>query len=180
MRNPIILMAGSLEPCLFKMSLTLIASISKNNVIGVNGKLPWHIPEDLRRFRELTMGHPVIMGRKTYDSIPEKFRPLPGRKNIVLSDSFKESRSDIYLAKNMGEALGFTNGEDAYIMGGRKIYELFLPVADKMEITRVHRRFEGDAFFPEINWNEWDQFKEEKRISEIESTPYSFLTYSRR
>jgi len=179
MRNHIILIVGSLGPCQFKMSLTLIASVSDNNVIGLNGKLPWNIPEDLKRFRELTIGHPVIMGRKTYDSIPEKFRPLPKRKNIVLSRSFEENEK-IYLARNMREARELVGEEDAYIIGGESIYRLFLPFADKMEITRVHKSFEGDCFFPKMNWGRWNLDKEEKNASKNKGILYSFMTYSKR
>jgi|ETNmetMinimDraft_26_1059896.scaffolds.fasta_scaffold13001_2 dihydrofolate reductase len=161
---------------LFKMNLALIAAISDNNVIGVNGKIPWHIPEDLKRFKELTLNHPVIMGRKTYESLPKKFCPLPQRKNIVLSSSLK-NQGGIYIARNVEEALRLTEGFDPYIIGGKKVYETFLPHANKLEITRVHRDFEGDTFFPEINWDELSFFESETKVSEHEVISYSFITY---
>jgi dihydrofolate reductase len=135
-------------------NITIIAALSKNNVIGFNEKIPWKIKDDMIHFKDLTMGHPVIMGRKTYKSLPESFRPLPGRKNIVMSKSL-ESIEGIYLAKNIGEALKITENQEAYIIGGSQIYESFLPFANKMELTRIHRNYEGDVYFPEINWKEW-------------------------
>ena len=167
------------ELWLFKMGLTLIAAISSNNVIGNNGKVPWHLPEDLKRFRKLTLGHPVIMGRKTYESLPENVRPLPGRKNIVLSESL-DAQKRIHVAQTPNEALGFTNSKDTYIIGGRRVYELFLPYAETLEITRVHREFPGDVFFPEIHWGEWNLSNESHRIFAPQNLHYSFLTYVRK
>ena len=161
------------------LDLRIIAAVSDNNVIGVKGKIPWHIPEDLRRFKELTLDHPVIMGRRTYESIPERFRPLPKRKNIVLSSSLSDQEG-IYIARTIDEALELIEDRDSYVIGGRRVYELFLPYVDRLEITRVHRSFEGETFFPEVNWDEWETSNEERDlVSENERIPYSFLTYSR-
>ena len=154
------------------MDLTIIAAISENNVIGNKGKIPWRIEEDMKRFKYLTIGHPVIMGRKTYESIPRKFRPLPERKNIVLSRDY-QSDEKIYVARDINEALKLTDRKDSFVIGGEIIYELFLPFANKMELTRVHDNFEGDVFFPEVNWKEWKLMNEEKHLQ------YSFLSYSR-
>ncbi|MBT4377050.1 dihydrofolate reductase [archaeon] len=160
------------------MNLTLIAAFSKNNVIGIESRIPWKISDDIKHFKELTIGHPVIMGRKTYESIPEKFRPLPGRKNIVLSreNSFNEN---IYLAKNMEEALQFTNGNLTYVMGGGEIYNLFLPLSNKMELTKVDKNFEGDSFFPKIDWNDWNLVNSIEKQTK-KGLKYSFLTYERK
>ena len=117
---------------MFKMSITLIAAVSDNNVIGINGKIPWDIPEYMRRFEDLTLGHPVIMGRKTYESLPKKSRPLPQRKNIVLSNSLC-SRDRIYIARNIDEALSLTEGRRSYVIGGDRVYEMFLPIAERLE-----------------------------------------------
>ena len=173
-----ILILLSEGPWLFKMKLTLITAISENKVIGFKNKVPWHIPEDMKRFRELTIDHPVIMGRKTYDSLPDKFRPLPDRKNIVLSTSL-EPQEKIYIARNMEEALKLTKGRDSSVIGGERVYQLFLPLIDQLEITRVYRDFEGDAFFPEINWDEWELSKREEGVSK-KQIHYSFLTYLRK
>lgn len=167
------------ELWLFKMDLILIVAISENNIIGNENKIPWHIPEDLKRFKELTLNHPVIMGRKTYESIPKKFRPLPKRKNIVLSNTL-DPQKGIYIAKTIEEALELTKNGDSYVIGGEKVYRSFLPTANKLEITKVHRFFKGDTFFPELDWSEWNLFSEEKGISQNEEIQYSFLTYTRR
>lgn len=158
------------------MNLTLIVAISENNVIGNNSKIPWRIPEDLARFKELTINNPVIMGRKTYDSLPEKNKPLPKRKNIIFSKSL-ENQENIFVAKTIGEALELTEGKNSYIIGGKEIYELFLPYVNKMEITRVHRNYEGNVFFPEINWDKWNLINQEDKVSKDIS--YSFLSYVR-
>ena len=158
------------------MNLTIIVAISENNIIGIKNKIPWHIKEDMLRFKELTLNHPVIMGRKTYESFPPKFRPLPERKNIVLSKTLNPKKG-IYIARNIERALELTGGKDSYIIGGEKIYELFLPITDKIELTRIYNSYEGDIFFPKISWNEWKLIKEEKRISKKEKISYSFLTY---
>ena len=106
------------------MSLILIAAVSDNDVIGLNGKVPWYIPEDMKRFKELTLNHPVIMGRKTYESIPDNSRPLPKRKNIILSRTLNHG-DGIYIARNIEEVLALTENQDSYVIGGRKIYGLF-------------------------------------------------------
>lgn len=161
------------------MNLILIAAISENNVIGIENKVPWDIPEDLRRFTDLTLDHPVIMGRKTYESLPKKFCPLPQRKNIVLSTSLC-SGDGIYIARNIDEALELAGGGEVYVMGGERIYEMFLPLAERLEITIVHRDFEGDSFFPEVNWNEWNLINQVDGTHKESMTSYSFLTYLRR
>lgn len=160
------------------MNLTLISAISENNIIGNNAKIPWKIPEDLARFKELTINHPVIMGRKTYDSLPEKNKPLPERKNIIFSKSL-ENQKDIFVAKTIEEALELTESKDSYVIGGKEIYELFLPLVNRMEITRIHRNYEGNIFFPEINWDKWKLINQEDKISKNEIS-YSFLSYVRK
>lgn len=160
------------------MSITLIAAISENNIIGNDNKLPWHIPEDLKRFKKLTNGHPIIIGRKTYFSIPEKNRPLSERKNIVLSKSLEEQEG-IYLARNVNDAIKLIGDQDSFVIGGARVFEIFLPIADKMEITRVHKEYLGDIYFPKIKWSDWKLINEDKGISKNEQIPYSFLNYIR-
>ena len=159
------------------MDLVIIAAISENGVIGVEGRIPWRIKEDMERFRVLTTNHSVVMGRRTYDSLPPRFKPLPNRKNIVLSGTLEPSEG-IYVARDIEEALSLAEGRETFIIGGRSIYELFLPVADRMEITRVHRYFPGDTFFPDVSWKEWNLVGEEKHTSQDEIN-YSFLSYLR-
>lgn len=160
------------------MELVIIAAVSENGVIGLNNRIPWHIKDDIERFKGLTLNHPVIMGRKTYESLGRKFKPLPERKNIVLSRTL-ETLSGIYIARNIQEALEFTENQDSYIIGGEKVYRSFLHLANKIELTRIHRDFPGDSFFPEVNLGGWDLTNKEDGLSE-RGIPYSFLTYVRR
>lgn len=160
------------------MNLIIIAAVSENNVIGIGGKVPWKIKEDRRRFKDLTLYHPVIMGRKTYESLSEKFRPLPERDNIVLSRTF-EGEKGISVARTLDEALIMAisgNDREPYIIGGEQIYDLFLPLSYKIEMTRVHRHYEGDAFFPDVDWDRWNLISE-KKSSTNDGLEYSFLTY---
>ncbi|MAG07670.1 hypothetical protein CMI46_02545 [Candidatus Pacearchaeota archaeon] len=162
------------------MSLILISAISDNGVIGKDGGLPWRIPEDMKRFKKLTGRNSVVMGRKTYESIDEKFRPLPNRKNIVLSQSVDDLEG-AYVARTTEEALELSDSSDTYVIGGEQVYDSFLPLADKLEITKVHGDYRGDVFFPIVNWNEWNLVGEEKDlISKNGDISYSFLSYVRK
>ena len=119
------------------MSITLVFAQSADRYIGVDGGLPWHLPEDMAHFRELTDGFPVVMGRTTWDSLPERFRPLPGRQNIVLS-----RRSGLVLAgaevvPDIASALALVAGRDVWVIGGAQVYDAFVPVADRLELTEV-------------------------------------------
>ena len=158
------------------MDLTIIVAVSENNVIGNGGKLPWRIKEDMLRFRRLTLGHPVIMGRKTYEALPKRFSPLPDRKNIVLSRSL-QSKEGIYVARTIDEAVELMGGMNSYIIGGEGVYDSFLPLSNRIELTRVHRSYEGDAFFPDVDFGEWDLIQEV--IGSTSGFEYSFLTYKR-
>jgi len=164
------------------MGLILIAAISENNVIGNKGKIPWNIPEDMERFRGMTLCHPVIMGRNTYDSILERQgRPLDKRINIVLTSSkIKERR--VRTAKTLGEAImnARESSGDIYIIGGERVYRDSIITAERIELTKVHRKFEGDAFFPEIDSKKWKRTFEENGMSKKGKVYYSFLTYERR
>lgn len=134
-----------------------IVGIAENRVIGLDNKLPWHIPADLKRFKELTMGCTVLMGRKTFDSLPEKFRPLPGRVNVVVSrtKTSADFPSEVQVvadpvfyitAVKQGEVE--IAGDILWIIGGQKIYEILLPFCDELFLTHIHGRYSGDAFFP--------------------------------
>lgn len=139
------------------MELTIIAALSKNRVIGNKGEIPWHIPEDLKRFRKLTLGHPVIMGRKTYESIIKRLgHPLDRRVNIVLSR--QEKIPEIITANSIEDAIKRASEYDnlAYVIGGQSVYEQTINLADRMELTEVRGEFEGDAFFPVIDYDEWN------------------------
>ncbi|MDP6641937.1 MAG: dihydrofolate reductase [Candidatus Nanoarchaeia archaeon] len=159
------------------MEKIIIVAASENNVIGLEGKIPWEIPEDMERFKKLTSNHPVIMGSKTFFSIPKKYRPLPDRKNIVLSRSMEDSEG-IYVARTVDEALELAEDEDTYVIGGGDVYEQFFFLANKIELTRVHREYKGDTFFPEIDSDVWKEVEKQSKIHE--DLLYSFITYEKR
>src|SRR5512137_992267 len=134
--------------------ISIIVAISEDYGIGKNNELLWHIPEDLRRFKKLTMGQCIIMGKKTWESLPR--RPLPGRKNIVLTDIPGESIEGCLTSYSVEDALskGTGNG-DIFIIGGGSVYRQFMPVADRLYITHIHKKAAADTFFPEISPEEW-------------------------
>jgi dihydrofolate reductase len=139
--------------------LVVIAAVAENNVIGNNGKLPWRIAEDLIRFREMTMGFPIIMGRKTHESIG---RALPGRTNIVLSRSLPKQKG-IVVVPSFAEAIKYTqNNQRAFFIGGQAVYQGAIHHAHRLEITRVHQSPIGDTYFPEIDQEYWIASKFEK------------------
>ena len=153
------------------MDLGIIVAISDNNVIGNDGKLPWHIPEDLKHFKELTMGVPIIMGRKTYESIGV---PLSGRKNIVISSGEVLGRVDVVGSLNDAiQLVNQTGSCKSYVIGGRGVYAAALRIVNFMEITEVHREVKGDTYFPEVNWNDW------KEVGREDNRGYSFVSYRR-
>ena len=148
------------------MKITIVAAIASNNVIGQKNSLPWDIPEDLKRFKQLTSGHTILMGRKTFDSIG---RPLPNRTNIVMTKDTNYQKEGVEIVFDEREASNLIKdlNQEVFIIGGSKIYELFEPWATSLMITRVLKDFEGDAFFPNINWNNWliknkEEFLDEK------------------
>ncbi len=156
------------------MKKTIIAAVSKNGVIGKNGDIPWHYPEDLKHFKETTTGHPVIMGRKTFESLPEDYRPLPGRENIVLTRSGVEN-DEVTEAGSLEEAYSKAaeESEEAFVIGGESVYRQSLPEADRMILTRVHDEFDGDTYFPEWDESKWEEVGRDER-EEI-----SFVRYTR-
>ena len=162
------------------MSIKLICAISKNNVIGNENKLPWNISEDLKRFKELTSNNWIVMGRKTFDSIG---RPLPNRKNIVLSKN-KNLKIDSVEVFNTPEDVieSYKNNsdqKDLFIIGGTYIYELFLEYCEYLFITYVDKEYLGDAFFPKINWDEWKLIGEETKFDDKEGVNFNFRDYKR-
>ena len=155
------------------MSITLVVAKAANNCIGKNGKLPWHIPEDAKHFRDVTWGKTVVMGRKTWESLPLRFKPLPGRKNVVITRDRSFSAPGATVFHDLQEALESLKGEDICIGGGAEIYKESLPFANKIELTQIHKEYNGDTFFPEINPREWRCIKEDKHDG------FSFLIYER-
>lgn len=143
------------------MRLSILVALAKNRVIGCEGELPWRLPDELKHLKRLTMGHHLIMGRKTWDSIG---RPLPGRTSIVISRGLNESpHPEALLARSLDEAIELANkagDSEAFVFGGEAIYALALPIADRLHLTRVAVAPEGDAFFPEFDEAEWTRVEE--------------------
>jgi dihydrofolate reductase len=164
------------------MQINLIWAQAHHRVIGKDGKMPWHLPEDLAHFKRTTLGCPVIMGRKTWDSLPAKFRPLPGRMNVVISSeaSTREnlSKNGCQPAQNLREALLICeqSGSSAvWVIGGAQIYAQALPLAHKLVITEIDAAIEGDAFAPELDAS-WRPAQSESHISST-GLKFSFTTY---
>ncbi len=166
------------------MKLSLIVAISQNGCIGINNKLPWYLPEDLKYFRRLTTGNIVIMGRKTFESIG---KPLPNRQNIVISRNTNFAAESIKTVSSIEQALHVANSmadisgiEEAFIMGGAQIYEQSLPLAQRLYITEVKKTVTGDAFFPSIDLAQWQEIGREAHYYEPQDTHYDFVVYERR
>lgn len=137
------------------MKVSIIVAHAEGSVIGADNKLLWHLPDDLKNFKKITMGHMIVMGRKTWDSIG---RPLPGRKNAVITHNSGLQIEDVLIFHSLEEAIDHAiakNEEEIFIIGGEQIYRLALPMADKLYLTRVYGSFEGDAYFPEIDPRQW-------------------------
>jgi len=160
------------------MILSIITAMDDNRLIGKENGLPWKIPADLQFFKKVTMSKPIIMGRKTFESIG---RPLPGRKNIIITrdQSFKAEGCDVVFSlESAVEAV--SNVDEAMVIGGANIYQQFMPKADRLYLTKVSGEFEGDAWFPEINFSEWDlSEKEDHAADEKNETDYSFQVFER-
>jgi|TARA_Y100000992_G_scaffold49919_1_gene29317 dihydrofolate reductase len=159
--------------------ITIIVAASENNVLGKNNNLIWRIPEDLIRFKKLTTGHSVIMGRKTFESMP---KALPKRRNIIITRNKKYFAENAEICYSIEEALSLVkNDPQPFIIGGGQIYLQSMDLANLIELTRIHQDFDGDTFFPEIPSNKWELISEEK-ISALnsEDLSYSYLTYKRK
>ncbi|MBP5987752.1 MAG: dihydrofolate reductase [Azonexus sp.] len=154
--------------------VVIIAAVAKNRVIGKDNQLIWNIPEDMAHFKALTAGHTVIMGRKTWESLPPRFRPLPGRRNIVISRQADYSAPDAELAESLEIALKMASTVAfAFVIGGEQIYRQAMAVADRLEITEVDLEPEGDAWFPEISPADWTV------TATTEGSGFRFLSYRR-
>lgn len=160
--------------------ISIIVAISEDYGIGKDNKLLWHIPEDLKRFKKLTMGQCLIMGKRTWESLPKK--PLPGRKNIVLTDIPGECIDCSITAYSVEDALNKCNeNEEIFVIGGGSVYAQFMPLADRLYITHIHKKAEADTYFPEISNNEWDVIDKEEHITDSADVPsYSYVIYQRK
>ena len=158
------------------MKLGLIYARARTGVIGKSGGLPWHLPEDLAHFKRVTMGCPVIMGRKTWDSLPERFRPLPGRTNIVVTRRPDWNASGASRAASLSEAMALCGDQaQAWVIGGAQLYAQALALADTAEVTEIDSDFEGDVFAPELG-AQWEEVARETHTSASGLT-FSFATY---
>jgi len=164
--------------------LVIVAAVARNRVIGKDNRLLWNIPEDMAHFKALTAGHTVVMGRKTWESLPPRFRPLPGRRNIVISRQADYTAPGAEVADSLENALKLasTQGPTAdsmvaatvFIIGGEQIYRQAMAVADRLEITEVDLEPEGDAWFPEIAAVDWE------RTAKIEGAGFTFVSWCRK
>lgn len=163
------------------MDISIIVAVAKDNAIGKDNKLLWHLSEDLKRFKKLTSGHYIIMGKNTYFSLPR--RPLPNRTHIVITDVPGEQIDDCIMAYSIEDAISKMNpDEENFIIGGASIYRQFLQHANKLYITWVHENFEADTFFPELTAHEWDVVAREDFMEPDENNPhpYSYTIYERK
>ncbi len=154
--------------------IVLVVAIAQNGVIGKKGAIPWHISDDMKRFKALTMGHTVVMGRKTWDSLPRK--PLPGRINVVVTRQKDWRAEGAVAAASLGQATSGTSGT-VMVIGGAEIYERALPLASRIELTEVHKDFQGDALF-ELDRSGWHETAREDHVTP-DGLRYSYVTLTR-
>ena len=159
--------------------ITLIAAAAENNALGKNNDLIWHLPDDFKRFKAITSGHYIIMGRKTFESFP---KPLPNRTHVIITRQKNYNPENCIVVNSLEKALAACpKNEDRFIIGGAEIYKLSLSIIDRIELTRVFGKFEADAFFPEINSKEWELVKEEPHeVDEKHQYAFSFQTFERK
>ena len=158
--------------------VSIVAALARNRIIGRDNGMPWRLPEDLKRFRRLTMGHAVIMGRKTFESIGS---PLAGRDNIVITRSPDWFRPGCRVARSLGAALASVGkSQNAFVIGGAQIYALAIPLAQRLYMTEIERDFDGDAFFPEFDRSQWREVSRERgACGGPEGFDYAFVEYER-
>ena len=163
------------------MTVSLIVAVSENGVIGKDNDLIWHLPKDMRFFKETTMGHHVIMGRKNFESIPHKYSPLPNRTNVIITRQADYTAAGCIVVNSVEAALEIANkngDNEPFIIGGGQIYKLALEagLVDKIYLTKIHHSFDGDTFFPELN-SDWKQVnKADHKADEKHSYDYDFIT----
>jgi len=164
--------------------LSIIVATAENNVIGKDNTLIWHLPADMKFFKEKTTGHCVITGRKNYESIPEKFRPLPNRTNIVVTRQKDYVAPGAIVAGSLAEAIEKakqTGDTEIFIIGGGEIYKQSIALADKIYLTKIYHHFEGDAFFPELKAEEWEQIAcLPGMVDEKNKYPHDFIVYEKK
>lgn len=153
------------------MKISLIVAMASNRVIGLNGAMPWHLSADLKRFKRITLGSPILMGRKTFDAIG---RPLPGRENLIISRNPDYRRPGCRVFADIGGALEYVNGcPEVFVIGGATLYEALLPRADYLYLTLIHREFAGDTYFPEFDYSAW-RVLERIEVADDPSVDFSY------
>lgn len=153
--------------------LSAIAALAENRVIGLKNQMPWHLPADLKHFRTITSGHPILMGRKTFESIG---RPLPNRTNIILTRDKNYQADGCIVVNEVEQALNAANelnASEVFIIGGSEIYQLLLPRVQRLYLTEIHQQFEGDAFFPQLDKSHWHEVSRETHTAD-EQNPYNY------
>lgn len=158
-------------------SLTIIVATDAQRGIGINNTLPWKLPEDLAHFKRTTSGHPIIMGRKTFDSIG---RPLPNRRNIVITRNSAWQHAGVEVVSSVEQAIALLNGAEGFVIGGAEIYRQTLPLAQRLIITEIAATYACDAFFPEPDANVWQETERENHVSENTKLSYAFVTLRRK
>ena len=161
------------------MKISLIVAFDENRLIGNNNALPWHLPADLKHFKNITMGHHMIMGRKTFDSIG---KPLPGRVSIIITRQKNYTIEGCVVVNTLEEALQKSEGQsEVFIIGGAQIFDCTLPMASDLYITQIHHAFKGDTYFPEIPAKDWIEISRENHIADEKNEwPYSFIHYQKK
>ncbi|NVI82935.1 dihydrofolate reductase [Janthinobacterium sp. BJB401] len=157
--------------------LTIIVATDQQGGIGIDNTLPWKLPEDLAHFKRLTTGHPILMGRKTFDSIG---RPLPNRRNIVITRNPDWRHEGVEAVSSVEAAIALLDGAEGYVIGGAEIYKQALPLTQRLIITEIGQAFDCDAFFPAVDYAVWQETAREAHMSEKSGLPYAFVTLERK
>ena len=160
------------------MKISIVVAFDQNRLIGKNNELPWHLPADLKHFKSITMGHHMVMGRKTFDSIG---KPLPGRTSVVITRQHGLQIEGCIVVNNLEEALEYCKGQlEIFIVGGAEIFKWALPLCTDLYVTQIHHQFSGDTWFPEIKTDEWSILsKEDHNADEKNGWNYSYIHYKR-
>jgi dihydrofolate reductase len=162
------------------MKIAVVAAIARGGVIGRDKAIPWRLPEDMKRFRALTMGHVVVMGRRTWESLPDRYRPLPGRRNVVVTRNAEWTGEGAERVGSLDEAVRLLGDEQqVFVIGGAALYAAALPVADELLLTELDLDVEGDTFFPRFDDEEFEEASRERHVA-ANGTPLSFVRYVRR
>jgi dihydrofolate reductase len=161
--------------------ISYVVAMDRNRLIGTGDGLPWRLPDEMRRFKEITMGHPVLIGRKTYETIPQKFRPLEGRMNIVLTRQEAYEAPGCLVVNSLEEALSAVSADqELMVIGGAQLFEELMPVVDRLYLTEIDGEYTGNIYFPQIDDNEWREISRETHPrDDRHDSPFTFLVLDR-